>query len=272
MKQIVSYKELKNTGKKVALVDSNRNLSIANLKSICKTYQQFGTNISPIIYVSGEKAQSEDLKLTDAITGKTVDNAADYIVIIDGQHRFIASRKTITVSKTGAELLRDATEPTVTDDRLMFMECGIDAPISIILGAANYAAKTWVANDYLVGAALDSEDEATKFAGDLVKRGYSTSTISLILYGKSDKLKSADLKRAYEDKALNPNGLNLDKAKHFMEVASSKFADKVLKKRYIIQAVIELNNIDKLSDLTEEQVKAISKAKSKEEVMELLNK
>lgn len=97
MKQIVSYKELKNTGKKAALVDSNRNLSIANLKSICKTYQQFGTNISPIIYVSGEKAQSEGLKLTDAITGKTVDNAADYIVIIDGQHRFIASRKTITV-------------------------------------------------------------------------------------------------------------------------------------------------------------------------------
>ena len=64
------------------------------------------------------------------------------------------------------------------------------------------------------------------------------------------------------------------KIKHLiqMEVASSKFADKVLKKRYIIQAVIELNNIDKLSDLTEEQVKAISKAKSKEEVMELLNK
>lgn len=271
MKQIVSYKELKNTGKKAALVDSNRNLSIANLKSICKTYQQFGTNISPIIYVSGEKAQSEGLKLTDAITGKTVDNAADYIVIIDGQHRFIASRKTITVSKIGAELLRDATEPTVTDDRLMFMECGIDAPISIILGAANYAAKTWVANDYLVGAALDSEDEATKFAGDLVKRGFKASTISLIMYGKADKLKSADLKRAYEDKALNPNGLDLDRAKEFLDITNKQFKDTVIKKRYLIQAALELGN-DKLRNLTNEQIKEISKAKTKDEVISIINK
>lgn len=269
---IITYSELKNTGKKVAFVANNRNLSITNLKSICKTYQQFGTNISPIIYVSGEKVQNEGLNITDAVTGEAVNNPADYIVVIDGQHRFIASRKIIKETKDGKELLRDTDTPIVDDNKLIFMECGVDTSISKILGAANYAARTWQTNDYLSGAALDSTDEATKLAGKLVKRGFKANTISLIMYGKADKLKSSDLKRAYEDKALNPNGLDLDSAKHFIEVASSKFADKVLKKRYIIQAVIELNNIDKLSDLTEEQVKAISKAKSKEEVMELLNK
>lgn len=271
MKNIITYSELKNNGKEVAFVANNRNLNKANLKSICKTYQQFHTNISPIIYVYGEKAQKEGLKLTDAITGKTVDNAADYIVIIDGQHRFIASRKTITVSKTGAELLRDATEPTVTDDRLMFMECGIDAPISIILGAANYAAKTWQTNDYLVGASMDSTDEATKLAGELVKREFKASTISLIMYGKADKLKSADLKRAYEDKALNPNGLDLDRAKEFLDIVSKQFKDSIIKKRYLIQAALEVDN-DKLRNLTEEQIKEISKAKTTEEVISTINK
>ena len=62
MKNIITYSELKNNGKEVAFVANNRNLNKANLKSICKTYQQFHTNISPIIYVSGEKAKNEGLK------------------------------------------------------------------------------------------------------------------------------------------------------------------------------------------------------------------
>ncbi|PJI22417.1 hypothetical protein [Prevotella intermedia] len=271
MKQIVSYDELKKIGKDVAFLSNNRNLSITNLKSICKTYQQFGTNISPIIYVTGEKAQNEGLNITDAITGEKVTNPENYIVVIDGQHRFIASRKTIKESKDGKELLRGTDTPTVDVTKLMFMECDVDAPISNILGAANYAAKTWQTNDYLAGASMDSTDEATKLAGDLVKRGFKANTISLIMYGKADKLKSADLKRAYEDKALNPNGLDLDRAKRFLDIVSKQFKDNTIKKRYLIQAALELGN-DKLRNLTDEQIKEISKAKTKEEVISTINK
>ena len=71
---IITYSELKNNGKEVAFVANNRNLNKANLKSICKTYQQFHTNISPIIYVSGEKAKNEGLKMVDAITGENINN------------------------------------------------------------------------------------------------------------------------------------------------------------------------------------------------------
>ena len=269
MKNIITYSELKNNGKEVAFVANNRNLNKANLKSICKTYQQFHTNISPIIYVSGEKAQNEGLKMVDAITGENINNPENYVVIVDGQHRFIASRKTIKVSDSGKELLRDT--PTVEDDKLLFMECTVDDSINNILGAANYAAKTWQTNDYLVGASMDSTDEATKLAGELVKRGFKASTISLIMYGKADKLKSADLKRAYEDKALNPNGLDLDRAKEFLDIVSSKqFKDSIIKKRYLIQAALEVGN-DKLRSLTEEQIKEISKAKTTEEVISTIN-
>ena len=271
MKNIITYSELKNNGKEVAFVANNRNLNKANLKSICKTYQQFHTNISPIIYVSGEKAQNEGLKMVDAITGENINNPENYVVIVDGQHRFIASRKTIKVSDSGKELLRDTDTPTVEDDKLLFMECTVDDSINNILGAANYAAKTWQTNDYLVGASMDSTDEATKLAGELVKRGFKASTISLIMYGKADKLKSADLKRAYEDKALNPNGLDLDRAKEFLDITNKQFKDTVIKKRYLIQAALELGN-DKLRNLTKEQIKEISKAKTKEEVISIINK
>ena len=266
MKNIITYSELKYNGKEVAFVANNRNLNKANLKSICKTYQQFHTNISPIIYVSGEKAQNEGLKMV----GENINNPENYVVIVDGQHRFIASRKTIKVSDSGKELLRDTDTPTVDDNKLLFMECTVDDSINNILGAANYAAKTWQTNDYLVGASMDSTDEATKLAGELVKRGFKASTISLIMYGKADTLKSADLKRAYEDKALNPNGLDLDRAKEFLDIVSKQFKDSIIKKRYLIQAALEVGN-DKLRSLTEEQIKEISKAKTTEEVISTIN-
>ena len=45
--------------------------------------------------------------MIDAITGENINNPENYVVIVDGQHRFIARRKTIKVSDSGKELLRD---------------------------------------------------------------------------------------------------------------------------------------------------------------------
>ena len=174
---------------------------------------------------------------------------------MDGQHRFIASQKTIKEDSNRLSMGK-----SIEDSKLMFLECSVnESTLSELVAIANYAAKAWTSKDYLVGASMDSDDEALQFAAGLTKCGYSPSTISLILYNAEKKLDSHSLKRAFEDKALNHNGLDLERAKRFIEESRKKFEDTTIKKGFFVQYF--LNNIDKIRKLIEDDIQKVKKAK-----------
>lgn len=270
---IKSYKDIKEDGKKVAFIANNRSLTKFNVKNICSTYEALGGNISPIIYCDANKA--EGIELIDAITGEKISDTMNCIVIVDGQHRFTAAFKKIVTSSNGSKLLKDAlsTDTIVSEDKLLFMECPIDKPLKEILGAVNSSVKPWSAMDYLTGASIDCNDEGIKFVASLAKAGYKANTLSLILYNKADRLKTTDLKRIFTEGRLSDmNDEKLTKAKRFIELARIKFEDTIIRKRYLIQAVIATGKMEALANLSDEDVDTIKKAKDENDVIEVLDK
>ena len=79
----------------VAFLEGNRNINPNNVKKMEKGLKKFGQNILPMVYVKADDARLNGRKLKDAVDGTTVEegNRANYIVVIDGQHRFAAAAK-----------------------------------------------------------------------------------------------------------------------------------------------------------------------------------
>ena len=82
-----------NEGKKVAFIAGgiNRDISKANLNGKVKSIGEH-THYIPLVVVDGEDVIKAGLSLKDPISGLPIDSskAKDYLVIIEGQHRYMA--------------------------------------------------------------------------------------------------------------------------------------------------------------------------------------
>lgn len=79
----------------VAFLEGNRKINPRNVKKMKDSLKKFGQNILPMVYVKADDARLNGRKLKDAIDGTDIaeGDRANYIVVIDGQHRFIAAAK-----------------------------------------------------------------------------------------------------------------------------------------------------------------------------------
>lgn len=79
----------------VAFIDGNRSINPNNVKKMKKSLKEFGKNLMPMVYIKADDARLNDRKLKDAVDGTTVEEGyrANYIVVLDGQHRFTAAVK-----------------------------------------------------------------------------------------------------------------------------------------------------------------------------------
>lgn len=161
----ITLNELSSKNLKVARFAANRQLDPKNVASKKKSLIEFGQQ-SPAIYVPASKALAAGLKVLDFETGKEVtkDNAASYIVITDGQHRYDAY----------TQLVADPKKNPKGD--FYFLEA-INLPANIVSGIMqmNITPKAWKGSDFVGVAAVKLEDksELLKKINSLTSTGYS---------------------------------------------------------------------------------------------------
>lgn len=259
--EICSLKELKENGKMVAFVKGNRSLNTKNLSSKEESLQKYGMNLIPLMYIQGTKAVADGLKIVEPNSDTEIQetDAKDYIVIIDGQHRYTA-----------------ALDSEIKEENIYLFESYADFDTKDLLATTNIDAYSWDSKDFAGGATLFNEgNEFLEFVNDLASKGYSISTIGLILYFKPNKLSKKSLSLMMTGKEP-VSGYNLERAKLFIESAKKAgFEDSFIAKRYLIDVIIDLASsnkdnielcksicVNKLAKITKDSRDKILKAKT----------
>lgn len=255
--QLCSLANLEESGKDVAFILGNRPTSKKNLKQKEKSLKEFGMNLTPLVYINGEEVISNgegQVHLANPITDEPIkdEDASNYVVIIDGQHRYEAALS-VNLDKHNIILMKDYS--------------GIGA--QNLIARINNETCPWIASEWAFGAHMFYPDnEVAAFASRLAKEGFKSTTIGLILYFRKGVLG----KKAFSDIMNGGNaeeGYNIERADAFLAVARDKFEDKFIMKRYLIDVVSDLSKdrgykpvLNAIDKLTKDNVKKITNSKS----------
>lgn len=224
---IISLAELLAMGKKVAFIAENRKLNQKNLKAKADSLKKTNGNLVPLMYVEATKAVNDGRTVVDAKTGEAVEGDAvkDYIVIIDGQHRYLA-----------------AVTNNVDPNTVYLYESYIDLPTLTLVSVANIDTNKWQGGDFAHGAAMaNPEDEGLKFIRRMADAGFPLNTVSLMTTFTatvtSDKLAKI---MAGESIKLN---VDPERCETLLDVMKDKFSEKpnYYKHRYVWNAIIQLS-------------------------------
>jgi len=276
--KILTISEL---GKKVAFVKGNRVINKMNLKQKKISILECG-QLTPIIIVEGKETSEQGLTLIDCITGIEVskNEVENYVVIIEGQHRFTA----IT------ELQNEDKEKAPIEIVVMYaLNPKGDTTVKKLISELNRTSVVWIGSDYVTGAALCNQgNELLDFAKELADivstknkdglptGGYPVSTISKLLTFTS----ALDKKKLVECMDKGTNDLptaNIERAKQILNAATSVgFTHSYLSHKYFIDWIIDESNkitIDdickKIDDLKKPLVVAITKINTANYVSEI---
>ena len=247
--------------KKVAFVDGNRAINKNNVKKHVESLKEFGRNLVPLLYV--DAADVDGYNLYDAMSNQQIgsEDYDHYIVILDGQHRYLAA----------IQLVESEDNEGFTLDDLRWQKvdlCG--KSIQNILIEVNTRTQPWKGSDYIGGCFLNAPDnEVAQFAKSLTDQGISSKTVNKYIFLNGRFSWSAAMKDTTElDKA------DINRAKSIWKVVET-FPDKIKKRSVIIDYIIEaggrnhwkeeLKRIKSISDkdknsLSDERVKDLSEA------------
>ena len=253
--QMRTLASLISEGKKVAFISGNRNVNSKNITSKKESFGRFECNIVPLMYVNGTKAVEDGCNLVDASTEQIVDanKVSSYIAIVDGQHRYTA-----------------AMEKGISPEFLILFEDYTGANTKDLLATANIDSFAWNSSNYIDGAVLfNPENELAKFAKELSDLKYPITNIGKILCFASGKLGKKQFADIMAGKNIEVKGLDMERAKNFLDAARSKFEDDFISSRYLIDAAISLQGkkgenalFDAIRNLSEKVVYRILDAKS----------
>ena len=159
--------------KKIAFVKNNRPVNSKKVDSfIALIAANKYEKAFPIIVVEAAKLIEAGYTVTD-IKGRelTKEEAADYLVILDGQHRCTAFAKLVATGKY--------TE-TIPNVYVRDIE-----NVGEYLVDINNVGSSWDKKDRLVVASLTTKDELFQNVAELLNEGFNPSTAMLIYTGKS---------------------------------------------------------------------------------------
>lgn len=216
----------------VAFLEGNRNINSNNVKKMEVSLKEFGKNLMPMVYIKADDARLNGRKLKDAIDGTTVEegNRANYIVVLDGQHRFTAAVK---MEKEGFDTSKLLWEELKLDENKTIEEALIEI---------NSVGQMWKGTDYISGLALRQPDnEIVLFAKKLSDFGVSAKTINKYLLFE-DKFSWAK-----PDEDVINKKADLDRAKKIWAVVK-QFPDKVNKESIIIDYIMKAGGINHWED------------------------
>lgn len=216
----------------VAFLEGNRNINSNNVKKMEVSLKEFGKNLMPMVYIKADDARLNGRKLKDAIDGTTVEegNRANYIVVLDGQHRFTAAVK---MEKEGFDTSGLLWEELKLDENKTIEEALIEI---------NSVGQMWKGTDYISGLALrQPENEIVQFAKELSDFGVKAKTINKYLLFE-DKFSWAK-----PDEDVINKKADLDRAKKIWAVVE-QFPDKVNKESIIIDYIMKAGGINHWED------------------------
>ena len=216
----------------VAFLEGNRNINSNNVKKMEVSLKEFGKNLMPMVYIKADDARLNGRKLKDAIDGTTVEegNRANYIVVLDGQHRFTAAVK---MEKEGFDTSKLLWEELKLDENKTIEEALIEI---------NSVGQMWKGTDYISGLALRQPDnEIVLFAKKLSDFGVSAKTINKYLLFE-DKFSWAK-----PDWDVINEKADLDRAKKIWDVVK-QFPDNVNKESIIIDYIMKAGGIKHWED------------------------
>lgn len=233
--------------KKIAFVKNNRPV---NSKKVDGFIALIAANkydkAFPIIVMEASKLIEAGYTVTD-INGKelTKEEAKDYFIILDGQHRSTAFAKLIATGKY-QNLIPNVHVRDIKN-------------VGEYLVDINNVGSSWDKRDKLVVASLTTKDELFQNVAELLNEGFNPSTAMLIYTGKSlpDKQVNKALKG---EKIIFPKGveINIERGNKFINLCkAANMSVSFITKRYFIK---DFNSYAK-STSEEQAFEALNKLK-----------
>ena len=199
-KNIITVKDLYVEGKMIAFIKGNRSVNSKNISRKKKSFEKFGMNLVPLMYVDGQKAVNDGCTLVHPITKEDIpdEEASKYVAIVEGQHRYTAAEET-----------------GLDEEKLFLYECYSNENTKEILSETNTITDPWSGADYANGAALFNPQnelaKLSKISGITSKNGRNDAkrlNIRIVTVSNDDKPKNrktqrrADLRRRMVCKSL----------------------------------------------------------------------
>ena len=239
--------------KKVAFVDGNRAINENNVKKHAASLEKFGRNLVRLLYVDANDVEGYDIH--DADTDEIVEkeNYGDYIVILDGQHRFKAAMRLAADENKEFSL-----------DSLRWDKVELDGhAFQDVLIEVNTRTQPWKGSDYISGCVLNNpQNEIALFAKEVTSKGASAKTVNKYIFFE-DKFSWANAMK--DEEVLNK--ADLQRAKEIWKVVIT-FPESIVKKSLIIDRIKEKGGkgywkqeLDKVVKLTDEQKKTLGDIK-----------
>lgn len=235
--------------KKVAFVDGNRAINENNVKKHMTSLEKFGRNLVRLLYVDASDVEGYDIH--DADTDEIVEkeNYGDYIVVLDGQHRF----------KAAMRLAGDETK-NFTLDNLRWDKVELDGhSFQDVLIEVNTRTQPWKGSDYISGCVLNNpKNEIALFAKEVTDNGASAKTVNKYIFFEDKFSWAAAMK---DDQILEK--AELERAKEIWKVVLT-FPESIIKKSLIIDHIKDgagkkywKQELEKVASLTVEQKKTL---------------
>ena len=248
---------INNEMKKVAFVDGNRAINPNNVTKHVESLKEFGKNLVPLLYVDALEIQ--DRNLYDAVSGKQVphEEYANYIVVLDGQHRYMAA----------CELANSDQAEGFTLDALKWEKVELNGKsFEDILIEVNTRTQPWKGSDYINGCILhDPNNEVLRFAKELTDKGVSAKTVNKYLFF-DDRMSWA----AVMADGSKMKEANLGRAKAIWDEVT-KFPQKMRTRSIVIDFIIDKGGtnhwqeeLDKIKKLTSRQRNSLESIKVSE--------
>lgn len=275
-KEIINVSTLLSSGKKIARLAGNRNLDEKIVKRKMESMKRYG-QLVPAIIVEAKIALAQDLEIEDYETSDKITkvNVEKYVVLVDANHRYEAQLRLIKAN----EGLKP--EEQYTNDFYLMYALNEEAAIAEILSEINIATNPWKGGDYVKGAVMSNVKEEVPLLneiGRMIDEGYSITSASKWLTFSSDvdkNIMKLAMNRVIKDELKNNAGI--DRGKILLKASKSKFEEKTLKTRVIIDWIISIyikmpdaekafftDKIESfIKNISEEDAKYINKAKGK---------
>lgn len=270
-REIMTLTELANSGVKIARLAGNRDLNEKAVKAKMKSMREYG-QLVPAIIVDASTALEQDLKVVDFITGETVTDAENCVVLLDANHRYEAHLRLMKGNETAKP------EEQYKGEFYFVYSLNPSVGVDKALAEINIATTPWKGADYVKGVKMmiDEELPILDFISELTNIGYSLDAASKWATFNS-KINKTVLVKAIngniDDILKKTNSIN--RGRCLVEAAKQSFNADFLKSRTLIDWVISKydNTDDKekgeftdnmknfLSNIQREQVDKIEKAK-----------
>lgn len=227
---------LEGSGKKLAFTNVNREINKSIVNSKKKSIEEFGL-LTPITVVDAKDVMDKGITVYDASNPKDIvdfNNADNYLVVLDGQHRYAA--------------IKELNKKDKYFDIWLMYPLNKEMAITTMLMEINTTAVNWKNDNYIdVLAKLKPEDEGLAFIDKYMKLrptnskeqipngGYNLSVLSKYLTLTSLINKTYLHKMAQHPNKALPDEVNVERAEKIINVGLKVgFTHKFLSSRFFI--------------------------------------